>query len=219
MKSKFLCCALAALIVGEAAGETYVTRFVGTIDRIQANDGAILGDLQLGQMVSGYFTFDDSPAAKLGSDRYAAKFAISLPTVMLVVPSNYNYIRANNNISRAGIGVVDLFSHAFDSVGPMTGPDPYYLSFFTAQFIDTDATVFNGTPSLPVLPRNGQYEIATWSLGGTDLATRRQQFSVSGTITAIVPEPATMGWAASLAALGMLCGGRRLKRPSGAYHG
>src|SRR5688572_11278440 len=78
---------------GEAAAATTVTRFSGVIGEVLANDGQVLGALNLGDSISGYFTFDDDPAARLGGDRFAAEVGVSLPTFSFDVASNNNYIR------------------------------------------------------------------------------------------------------------------------------
>jgi len=195
MKATFLLCLLVGIAAVELAdGATTTTYFKGTIDQIAFNDGMILGNLQIGQEVTGYFTFNDAPSEKLGTDRYRATIAVSLPTQSLVVPSDYNYIRAHNNQPIGGGAVVDEFSHGFDSVGPTTWLDPFYVYALTVRFRDTDANEFNSPPPLPVDLSNFDWENAEWSLSGADLATRRMRFSVSGSITAIlVPEP-TSAW-------------------------
>jgi hypothetical protein len=138
-------------------------------------------------------------------DRYRATIAVNLPTQSLVVPSDYNYIRARNNQSIGGEAVVDEFSHGFDSVGPTTWLDPFYVYALTVRFRDTDANEFDGSPPLPVDLNNFDWESAEWSLSGADLATRRMRFSVSGNITAIlVPEPSS-AWVGTT--LGLIAAG------------
>ncbi|QDT75375.1 hypothetical protein [Lacipirellula limnantheis] len=195
MKATFLLC----LFIGSAAvefasGATTTTYFKGTIDQIASNDGMILGDLQIAQEVTGFFTFNDAPSEKLGTDRYRATIAINLSTRSLVVPSDYNYIRARNNQSIGGGVLIDEFSHGFDSIGPTTWLDPFYVYALSVRFRDTDANEFDSSPQLPVDLSDFDWESAEWSLSGADLATRRMRFGVSGSITAIlVPEP-TSAW-------------------------
>jgi hypothetical protein len=206
MKATFLLC----LFIGSAAvefadGATTTTYFKGTIDQIASNDGLILGNLQVGQEVTGYFTFNDDPSQKLGTDRYRATIAINLPTQSLVVPSDYNYIRARNNQSIGGGEIVDEFLHAFDSIGPTTWLDPIYVHELSVRFRDTDANAFDSSPQLPVDLNDFDWESAGWSLSGTDLATQRTRFSVSGSITAtLVPEPSS-AWVG--AAIGVFAAG------------
>lgn len=206
MKATFLLC----LFIGSAAvefadGATTTTYFKGTIDQIASNDGMILGDLQVGQEITGFFTFNDAPSEKLGTDRYRATIAITLPTQSLVVPSDYNYIRARNNQPIGGGVLTDEFSHGFDSIGPTTWLDPFYVHALSVRFRDTDASEFDSSPQLPVDLSDFDWESAEWSLSGTDLATQRTRFSVSGSITAIlVPEPSS-AWVG--AALGLFAVG------------
>jgi hypothetical protein len=208
MKATFLLC----LFIGSAAvefadGATTTTYFKGTIDQIASNDGMILGDLQIAQNVTGFFTFNDAPSEKLGTDRYRATIAINLPTQSLVVPSDYNYIRARNNQSIGGGVLIDEFSHGFDSIGPTTWLDPFYVYALSVRFRDTDANEFDSSPQLPVDLIDFDWESAEWSLSGTDLATQQTRFSVSGSITAIlVPEPLS-AWGG--AAFGLFAVGAR----------
>ena len=203
MKAPFLLFLIFGISAVELCdGATTTTYFKGTIDQVASNAGMILGDLQTGQEVTGYFTFNDAPSEKLGTDRYRATIAINLPSQSLVVPSDYNYIRARNNQPIGGGAIADEFFHGFDSVGPTTWLDPFYVYALSVRFRDSDANAFDSSPQLPVDLNNFDWESADWSLSGADLATRRMSFSVSGKITAImVPEPT---FACTCAAIGLL---------------
>lgn len=165
-----------------------VHSYSGLISDVSLNENGILGAIQLGDAVSGYFTFD--PDANAGGDAYDVTIAISIGSRDIVIESTLNFIRAQNDISVSGLGIVDRFRHGFDSNGPTTILDPLYVYYLSVEFIDTSATVFDGTQELPVDLNLTDYDVARWSLGGADLATRTDDFRVTGTISSVsIPEP------------------------------
>jgi hypothetical protein len=179
-----------AAIAGRAAAATSFTHFTGVIDQILLNDSQMLGALNIGDPIGGHFTFDDDPAASFGNDRFAAEVGLALPTQIFNIVSNFNYIRARNNVSNLEFGVVDEFHHAYDSAGPVSPQGPFVVSAITIRFLDADATMFNGPQTFPIALNMDDIERATWSISGSSAANPNQRFSINGTVTAIViPEP------------------------------
>jgi len=184
-----------------------VHSYSGLISDVSMNENGILGAIQSGDAISGYFTFD--PDANVGGDAYNVAIAISIGSRDIVIASTLNFIRAQNDISVSGLGIVDRFRHGFDSNGPTTILDPLYVYYLSVEFIDTSATVFDGTQELPVDLNLTDYDVARWSLGGADLATRTNDFRVTGTISSVsIPEPGAI----SLLIIGALPVMRRNKR-------
>jgi hypothetical protein len=117
--------------------------------------------------------------------------------VRLKIDSNQNYIRAENNILgssvSSGFGSIDRFSHGFDSSGPTLLLSPLYVYALRVEFIDTSASVFDGNEILPVNLNLEDFDVARWSLQGSDLATRSKDYRINGTITTVtIPEPRTV---------------------------
>jgi len=179
---KFIALPIAIFVIAPAEAATTVYSYQGFIDQITANKNQILGSIQLDDTVTGYFT--SGPGAD-------AAIAISIGgTDFRLAASGLNYVRAQNDVSILGYGTVDRFSHGFDSNGPTTDIDPYYIYALTVELIDTSATVFDGSEILPVNLDLADFDVARWTFQGTDLATRKNDFRVSGIVTKIaVPEP------------------------------
>jgi len=201
------------LLTQSVNGATTIHQYGGTINTITSNVGGILGLISISDSVSGYFTFD--PDGRISGDRYRAIIAISIGTREININSNYNYIRAQDNISVFGLGVVDSFGHGFDSIGPTSNLSPLYVYELVVEFFDTSASVYDGATPLPVDLNLSVYNVARWRIKGSDLATRTQNFQVSGVITSVsVPEPTTFLMLA-LGTAGMLTARRRTKGESG----
>jgi hypothetical protein len=204
-----------AAYASSAFAATTVTRFTGVIDQISANEAQMLGTLNVGDLISGHFTFNDDPAASFGFDRFAAEVGVSLPTYNFNIASNYNYIRARNNRSGGQFGVFDEFHHAYDSAGPAISSGPFIVHAITIRFVDEHATMFDGSDTFPITININDIETATWSIQGQSAANPNQRFSVSGTVTAIVPEPQALVLAA-LVAPALLSKHRRRRSSLGA---
>ena len=171
----FLCTSSATL------GEITKTSFLGVITNISNDSGAVLGGLTNGQTISGYFTFSDDPTNHLGGDRYRATTAIFLPAVNFIINADTTYIRVKDNSDRFPYGVVDYFSHGYDSIGPLAETEPFYIYELVVEFIDKSTLLFTTAPSLPYVPRVSDFNPCACKLIGKRTDTD-QPFSISGKI-------------------------------------
>ena len=162
-------------------GETTKTYFLGTVTNISNGSAAVLGGITNGQIINGYFTFSDDPTNYLGGDRYRATTAIFLPAVNFIINADTTYIRVKDNGDRYPYGVVDYFSHGYDSVGPLAETEPYYIYELGVEFIDKSTLLFTADPALPYFPRVADFNPSRWKLTGKRTDTD-QPFSISGKI-------------------------------------
>jgi hypothetical protein len=178
-----------------AMGAVTTFRYEGVVDEVDYYTGGLLGSVSVGDSVSGFFTFD--PDKWRYGDAYSALIAISIGSSVIEIDSNQNYIRAENNILgssvSSGFGSIDRFSHGFDSSGPTLLLSLLYVYALRVEFIDTSASVFDGNEILPVNLNLEDFDVARWSLQGSDLATRSKDYRINGTITTVtIPEPRTV---------------------------
>ena len=162
--------------------------FTGVVGAVDMNDNAILGVLTSGDTVSGSFSYDPLlPGGGTAADRM---IAISIGSRDISISSTLNFVRTQNNVSVSGLGIVDRFRFGFDSSGPTTFLDPLYLYQLDIEFIDTSALIYDGSQTLDVDLNLEDYDVVRFFIRGADLATRTDDFSVSGTLTSVsVPEP------------------------------
>ena len=161
--------------------ETTKTSFLGVITNIANDSGAILGSITNGQIINGYFTFSNDPTNHLGGDRYRATTAIFLPEVSFIINADTTYIRVKDNSDRYPYGVVDYFSHGFDSIGPLAENEPFYIYELVVEFIDKTTLLFSTNPTLPYVPKVSDFNLSAWKLIGKRTDTD-QPFSISGKI-------------------------------------
>lgn len=162
-------------------GETTKTYFLGIITNISNSSAAALGGITNGQIIHGYFTFSDDPTNYFGGDRYRATTAIFLPAVNFIINADTTYIRVRDNGDHYPYGVVDYFSHGYDSVGPLAENEPYYIYELAVEFIDKTTQLFTTAPALPYFPRVSDFNPSRWKLTGKRTDTD-QPFSISGKI-------------------------------------
>lgn len=180
---------LAACSICHGALATY--DFSGMIDTVERNDADILGQISSGDPVSGFFQFDPlAPGGGSASDRTVT---LSIGSREISISSTLNFIRTQNDVSMAGLGIVDRFRFGFDSNGPTTSLDPLYVYQLNIEFIDTTASVYDGSQTLDVPLNLDDYDVVRFYLRGSDIDTRTTDFRVRGTINGLsVPEPSAV---------------------------
>ena len=176
--------------------------FSGVVGAVGMNRDNILGVLGPGDGVSGSFSFDPSAAGGGGaSDRTVV---LSIGSREISISSTLNFVRTQNDIQVSGLGTVDRFRFAFDSNGPTTSLDPLYVYQLDIEFIDTSASVYDGSQTLDVPLNLSDYDVVRFFLRGSDLATRTADFRVGGVINGLsVPEPSA-GLLSALGGIGLL---------------
>jgi hypothetical protein len=178
--------ALAFAPFSKGAVVTY--SFTGVIGAVEMNDNGILGAINTGDTVSGSFSFDPLVANGGSAADRVLKFMIGSRDISM--STTLNFVRTQNNVSLFGLGVVDRFRYGFDSNGPTTSLDPLYLYQLDIEFIDTSASVYDGSQTLDVDLNLTDYDEVRFFMRGADIDTRTDDFRVSGTLTSVsVPEP------------------------------
>ncbi|MFT5412235.1 MAG: hypothetical protein ACI8XO_004225 [Verrucomicrobiales bacterium] len=163
--------------------ETIEHVYSGEIGHVSQDGNGILGEIASGDPVSGFFTFD--PEQDRGGAAYFATISITIGDRVLQLHSGSNFVRIANDVEHDEFGTIDRFRFGFDSARRTESLAPIYLYALSFEFIDTDATVYNRSTQLPVELNLSNYEFVRWSLAGTDLATRDQDFGASGVITSL----------------------------------
>jgi hypothetical protein len=177
--------AFASASVSTGAVVTY--SFTGVIDSIGSNNNGILGSISPGNTVSGSLSFDPLMAGGGSATDRVLSFAIGSRDIS--ISSTLNFVRAQNDVSVFGLGIVDRFRYGFDSNGPTTSLEPLYLYQLDVEFIDTSASLYDGSQTLDVDLNLTDYDVVRFFMRGSDLATRTNDFQVRGTITSVsVPE-------------------------------
>lgn len=165
----------------DSMGEIAKTSFLGIVTNISNGSASVLGGITNGQIINGYFTFSDDPTNHLGGDRYRATTAIFLPAVNFIINADTTYIRVKDNGDRHPYGVVDYFSHGYDSIGPLSETEPFYIYELVVEFIDKSTQLFTTPPVLPYFPRVSDFNHSAWKLIGKRNDTD-EPFSISGKI-------------------------------------
>lgn len=186
---KILFTTLAALALSLFSSGAVVTyTFTGVIGAVEMNDNGILGDINPGDLVSGSFSFD--PMVANGGSAADRTLTFMIGSRDISMATTLNFVRTQNDVSVFGLGIVDRFRYGFDSNGPTTSLDPLYLYQLNVEFIDTSASVYDGSQTLDVDLNLTDYDVVRFFMSGADIATRTDDFRVSGTLTSVsVPEP------------------------------
>ena len=186
---KILFTILAALVLSPLGSGAVVTySFIGVIGAVEMNDNGILGVINPGDIVSGSFSYD--PLLANGGSAADRTLAFKIGSRDISMSTTLNFVRAQNDVSVSGLGVVDRFSYGFDSNGPTTSLAPFYLYQLDIEFIDTSASIYDGSQTLDVDLNLTDYNVVRFFMRGADIATRTDDFRVRGTLTSVsVPEP------------------------------
>jgi hypothetical protein len=169
-------------------GAVVIYSFTGLIGAGAINENDILGEP--GDAVSGSFSFD--PLAVGGGTAADRTLNFMIGSRNINISSTLNFVRTENNVSVSGLGIVDRFRYGFDPNKPTTFLDPLYLSQIDVEFIDTSASIYDGSQTLDVHLNLTDYDVVRFFIRGSDLATRTVDFQARGTITSVsVPEMST----------------------------
>jgi len=161
--------------------------FSGTITNINDRHGLLDGSITKGTPLSGTYTFESTMTDNLPSDLVRGLYTTPAPltSVMIATLGNYVFTGPSTEVFVEDLGkdLIQLTSRDFQSCG-------FHIDSMMVAMFDTDGTAFSGD-SLPLIPPTlGDFASVTLLLQGT--IPSGESFNLSGDITVLVPEPASL---------------------------
>ena len=194
-----------------AQADLVTYEFTGHIAAVFDNAGLLDGSIHDGDTYSGRFTYDtDAPDALPQAD---------FGEYYLGPPSGYSPITLGNytfaqDPSFTLVDVANQSRDLFQVTGFATLPNNVSLAMLVVNLADPTGTAFASDVLPPTLPSLDAFSVRLGDFQLTDNRTSQQShlFTITDTLTLVVPEPGSCALVMSLGVPGLLMARRRRRR-------